>query len=122
MAASLALILDCSFYLLPVPPIGLFTSTLSKNQIVAFILSVFIVFILYYGFDALANSFQQTSYTIQLFGIHEHYKSISRGVIDTKRSRLFFLVLSSSSYSSPNIELPMNRKTKHLAVYSLDYY
>ena len=73
--------------------IGLFTSTLSKNQIVAFILSVFIVFILYYGFDALANSFQQTSYTIQLFGIHEHYKSISRGVIDTRDLIYFFSVI-----------------------------
>ena len=73
--------------------IGLFTSTLSKNQIVAFILSVFIVFILYYGFDVLANSFQQTSYTIQLFGIHEHYKSISRGVIDTRDLIYFFSVI-----------------------------
>ena len=73
--------------------IGLFTSTLSKNQIVAFILSVFIVFILYYGFDALANSFQKTSYTIQLFGIHEHYKSISRGVIDTRDLVYFFSVI-----------------------------
>ena len=73
--------------------IGLFTSTLSKNQIVAFILSVFIVFTLYYGFDALANSFQQTSYTIQLFGIHEHYKSISRGVIDTRDLVYFFSVI-----------------------------
>ena len=73
--------------------IGLFTSTISKNQIVAFILSVFIVFILYYGFDALANSFQQTRYTIQLFGIHEHYKSISRGVIDTRDLVYFFSVI-----------------------------
>ena len=73
--------------------IGLFTSTLSKNQIVAFILSVFIVFILYYGFDTLANSFQGTGYTIQLFGIHEHYKSISRGVIDTRDLVYFFSVI-----------------------------
>ena len=34
--------------------IGLFTSTLSKNQIVAFILGVMITFFLFYGFDAIS--------------------------------------------------------------------
>jgi ABC-2 type transport system permease protein len=34
--------------------IGLFTSTLSTNQIIAFILGVFLTFILFYGFDAIA--------------------------------------------------------------------
>ncbi|MEQ6123225.1 gliding motility-associated ABC transporter permease subunit GldF [Pseudotenacibaculum sp. MALMAid0570] len=70
--------------------IGLFTSTLSKNQIVAFLLSVFIVFFFYYGFDALSNLFVNSGYTIQLFGMNEHFKSISRGVIDT-RDILYFL-------------------------------
>lgn len=64
--------------------IGLFTSTLSKNQIVAFILGVFITFFLFYGFDAIANLFGGNSYTIQKLGINEHFKSISRGVIDTR--------------------------------------
>lgn len=70
--------------------VGLFTSTLSKNQIVAFLLGVFIVFVLYYGFDAAASLFGDSSYTVQLFGINEHFKSISRGVIDT-RDVLYFL-------------------------------
>jgi ABC-2 type transport system permease protein len=70
--------------------IGLFTSTLSKNQIVAFILGVFITFILFYGFDTLANSFTQDGYTLKLLGINEHFKSISRGVIDT-RDIVYFL-------------------------------
>jgi len=72
--------------------IGLFTSTLSKNQIVAFILGVFITFILFYGFDTLANSFTDNNYTIKLLGINEHFKSISRGVIDT-RDIIYFLSL-----------------------------
>ncbi len=63
--------------------VGLFTSTFSKNQIVAFILGVFITFFLFYGFDAIASLFSD-SYTVQLFGINEHFKSISRGVIDTR--------------------------------------
>ena len=70
--------------------IGLFTSTLSKNQIVAFILGVFITFILYYGFDAISNSFGVNAFTIKKIGINEHFKSISRGVIDT-RDIIYFL-------------------------------
>ena len=54
--------------------IGLFTSTLSKNQIVAFILGVFITFLLFYGFDAISNSFANESLTIQQFGMYEHLK------------------------------------------------
>ncbi|MDT7833545.1 gliding motility-associated ABC transporter permease subunit GldF [Flavobacteriaceae bacterium S356] len=70
--------------------VGLFTSTLSKNQIVAFILGVFITFLLFYGFDAMAASFTEDGYTIRLLGINEHFKSISRGVIDT-RDIVYFL-------------------------------
>ena len=80
--------------------IGLFTSTFSKNQIVAFIVGVFITFFLFYGFDAIASLFPNNSYTVQLFGINEHFKSISRGVIDTRdivyfiSVTLFFLLLT----------------------------
>ncbi len=73
--------------------IGLFTSTFSKNQIVAFILGVFITFFLFYGFDAIASLFSN-SYSVQLFGINEHFKSISRGVIDT-RDVLYFISVTS---------------------------
>ena len=70
--------------------VGLFTSTLSKNQIVAFLLGVLIVFSLYYGFDAAASLFGESSYTVQLLGMNEHFKSISRGVIDS-RDVLYYL-------------------------------
>ena len=70
--------------------VGLFTSTLSKNQIVAFILGVLIVFLLYYGFDAMSNLFGSSSYTVKLFGMNEHFKSVSRGVIDT-RDLIYFV-------------------------------
>jgi len=73
--------------------IGLFTSTFSKNQIVAFILGVFITFFFFYGFDAIASLFPSNSYTVQLFGINEHFKSISRGVIDT-RDVIYFASVS----------------------------
>ncbi|QTE22810.1 gliding motility-associated ABC transporter permease subunit GldF [Polaribacter cellanae] len=70
--------------------IGLFTSTLSKNQIVAFILSVLITFLLFYGFDSISNSFGSNSLILKKIGINEHFKSISRGVIDT-RDIIYFL-------------------------------
>ena len=69
--------------------IGLFTSTLSKNQIVAFILGVFITFFLFYGFDVISDSIGN-NLTLKKLGLNEHFKSISRGVIDT-RDILYFL-------------------------------
>ena len=79
--------------------IGLFTSIISKNQIIGFVLAVFITFFLFYGFDAIATLFSD-SYTIQLLGVNEHFTSISRGVIDTQdivyfvSVTLFFLYLT----------------------------
>ena len=70
--------------------IGIFTSTLSKNQLVAFLLGICMVFLFYYGFDAVSSLFGEYSYTIKLFGMNEHYKSISRGVIDS-RDVLYFM-------------------------------
>ena len=70
--------------------IGIFTSTLTKNQVVAFLLGIFVVFLFYYGFDAVSSLFGDYSYTIKLFGMNEHFKSISRGVIDS-RDVLYFM-------------------------------
>ncbi len=71
--------------------VGLFTSTLSNNQIVAFILSVIISFFLFYGFDALASL--ASSEMLRNFGMNEHFKSISRGVIDT-RDIIYFISIT----------------------------
>ena len=75
--------------------IGLFSSSLSKNQIVSFIIAVFISFFLYYGFDALAsfNLLGDLDYTFQKFGMSEHFNSISKGVFDT-RDLVYFVSLS----------------------------
>ncbi|HSQ45569.1 MAG TPA: gliding motility-associated ABC transporter permease subunit GldF [Lutibacter sp.] len=72
--------------------IGIFSSTISKNQIVSFIIAVFISFFLFYGFEALANYnlFGNLDYAIQNFGMSEHFNSISKGVIDT-RDLIYFL-------------------------------
>lgn len=72
--------------------IGLFTSTLSKNQIVAFIIAVFLAFIFFYGFDAIASTLGN-ALSIEKIGINAHYKSISRGVVDS-RDLVYFVSLT----------------------------
>ena len=62
--------------------IGLFTSTFSNNQIVAFIIAILISFFMFYGFEALADL--ELSESLRSFGMYDHFKSIRRGVIDTK--------------------------------------
>ncbi len=72
--------------------IGICCSALTENTIVAFILAAFICYFLYAGFDLLAELPTLTSIGTLLlqFGLHEHYQSISRGVVDT-RDVLYFL-------------------------------
>ena len=69
--------------------IGIFTSTLSENQIVAFILSVFLCFFFYFGFEGIAAFTASFADMVSAIGMDYHYKSISRGVIDT-RDVLYF--------------------------------
>lgn len=74
--------------------IGIFTSSLSKNQIVAFAIAVFLSFFAFSGFDSISRilSFQNFDIFIMSLGINEHYESISRGVLDT-RDLIYFLSL-----------------------------
>jgi ABC-2 type transport system permease protein len=75
---------------------GIFASSLTDNQVVAFILAVLICFVLFMGFDSFAympglKKFDE--FVIRL-GINEHYKSISRGVIDIKDIIYFMSVVA----------------------------
>ncbi|VXC38817.1 Gliding motility-associated ABC transporter permease subunit GldF [Flavobacterium sp. 9AF] len=73
--------------------IGIFTSSLSDNQIIAFIISVFICFIFYFGFDGIAHKFAENSKIIAALGMDYHFRSMSRGVIDT-RDIIYFLSIT----------------------------
>jgi ABC-2 type transport system permease protein len=70
--------------------IGIFTSTLSENQIVAFIIAVFLCFFFYFGFEGMATILPHYQSFISSFGMQDHFKSMSRGVIDT-RDVLYFV-------------------------------
>jgi ABC-2 type transport system permease protein len=71
--------------------IGVFASSLTQNQVVAFVIAVIACFILYIGFESLAMLpvFNNNTFILNL-GINEHYKSISRGVIDS-RDLIYYL-------------------------------
>ncbi|MBA2406398.1 MAG: gliding motility-associated ABC transporter permease subunit GldF [Chitinophagales bacterium] len=74
--------------------IGLFSSSITDNQIVAFILGAFICFVCYLAFDALSGLGLfggKGDYIIQSIGIQHHYESISRGVLDLSRDVIYFL-------------------------------
>lgn len=73
--------------------IGVFTSTLSDNQIVAFISAVFLCFIFYFGFDGLASFAGSFGTQIEKLGMDYHFKSMGRGVIDT-RDVLYFATIA----------------------------
>ena len=89
--------------------IGLFSSSVTSNQIVAFLLSVLLCFLFYMGFDFLSELpifFGSLDYFVQRLGINAHYISISRGVLDTRdliyfvSLALIFLLLTKLVYQS----------------------
>ena len=72
--------------------IGIFSSSLTDNQVVAFILSLIICFFLYLGFDFVYTFILsgKIGLMVQGLGLNAHYSSMSRGVIDT-RDLVYFL-------------------------------
>jgi len=64
--------------------VGIFTSTLSNNQIVAFLLAAFFCFLLYTGFDSLSSFAGSQALLVKQFGILYHYESLGKGLIDTR--------------------------------------
>ena len=71
--------------------IGMFASSLTGNQIVAFILAVLLSFLMFMGFEFLSGIAEsgRIVFMISRLGISYHYNSISRGVIDS-RDILYF--------------------------------
>jgi ABC-2 type transport system permease protein len=74
--------------------IGVFTSSLTDNPIIAFILAVILCFFLYIGFNSVGYLSLKgaTGNFIMNLGIDAHYNSIRRGVVDS-RDLLYFLSL-----------------------------
>lgn len=88
--------------------IGLFSSSLSDNQIVAFIVSVFLCLVFYIGFEGIADYI--SSNFVEELGMNSHYKSMSRGVLDTRdilyflSVTLFFVIITTFNIGTKKID------------------
>ncbi|HEY9117948.1 MAG TPA: gliding motility-associated ABC transporter substrate-binding protein GldG [Roseivirga sp.] len=70
--------------------IGLAASAYTENQIVSFILAVFLCFLLYTGISSIADLFRGTSAIyIEDLSLSFHYDALSRGLIDTRDVTFF---------------------------------
>ncbi len=73
--------------------IGIFSSSVTNSQIVAFLLALFLCFFFFMAFEFLSRLnifYAKADELIELLGINAHYRSISRGVLDT-RDLLYFV-------------------------------
>jgi ABC-2 type transport system permease protein len=76
--------------------IGLFCSSLTSNQIVGFLVSLFACYLLYTGFDAISKIpafYGGLDYYLTMIGLSFHYNSISRGIVDTRDIVYFVSVI-----------------------------
>jgi ABC-2 type transport system permease protein len=76
---------------------GVFTSAVTSNQIVAFLLALLLCFTFYMGFDFMAKLpvfMGKTDYYVEQLGVNAHYISLSKGVIDTRDLIYFFSLIA----------------------------
>ena len=75
--------------------IGIFSSSVSDNQIVSFVLAVVLCAFFYLGFDLIYTFILsgKAGLVVESFGLNVHFSSMSRGVIDT-RDLIYFISIS----------------------------
>ncbi len=81
--------------------IGIFTSAITKNQVVSFILAAVLCYFFYDGLGQIASLFRGTlEYYISYVGLNFHYASLGKGLIDSRNMlylfsfSYFFLILT----------------------------
>ncbi len=75
---------------------GVLSSLITTNQVVSFIIAVFMCFIFYSGFESIAsiNVWGSASLFLEQLGIIYHYRAMSKGLIDTRNLIYFFSVIT----------------------------
>lgn len=75
--------------------IGVFASSLTRNQVIAFALAVLLCFFFWNGFGALSQLFagSATESALSWLSVSTHYQSMGRGVLDT-RDLVYFITLN----------------------------
>jgi len=91
--STLGSYLGLLFFVLAYTAIGIFSSSLSENQIVAFIIAVFLCFFMYYGFEGIGSLLNNSDLFLTSLGMKDHFNSMARGVLDT-RDIIYFLSIS----------------------------
>ncbi|HKR04023.1 MAG TPA: gliding motility-associated ABC transporter permease subunit GldF [Bacteroidia bacterium] len=76
--------------------IGVFASSLTDNQVIAFVIALFFCFICYAGFNSISQFISGGFFgsIIYNLGINAHYTSMSRGVIDTRDVIYFISIIA----------------------------
>ena len=86
--------------------IGIFSSSIVTNQVVAFMLAVSMCFVMYVGFDyasKLPGIFGKIDFYVQQIGINEHYNAVSYGVIDSRDVIYFLSVIGLFLFSTKKV-------------------
>ncbi|MGB5980594.1 MAG: gliding motility-associated ABC transporter permease subunit GldF [Nonlabens sp.] len=91
------------FIALAYTSIGLFSSTITSNQIVSFLVASALSFTLYFGLEAIASIFDGSDFVTSL-GLKYHYESMARGVLDT-RDIIYFLSVAVFFFALSEISL-----------------
>jgi ABC-2 type transport system permease protein len=76
--------------------IGIFSSSITQNQIVSFIVSAFLCYILFAGFESLSllNVWSEQALFIKGLGLLYHYEALSKGLIDSRNLVYFGSVIT----------------------------
>ncbi|MDO6432573.1 gliding motility-associated ABC transporter substrate-binding protein GldG [Flavitalea sp. BT771] len=95
--------------------IGMLCSSWTSNAVVAFIAAAFACFLLYSGFNAVSQLpvfAAGADFYIEMLGIDFHYRSISRGVVDS-RDLIYFLSIILLFLRWTNWNLARKQATSH---------
>ncbi len=86
--------------------IGVFSSSFTENQVTAFVIAVFLSFLMYFGFNAISKTpvLSHIALLIDQIGMMYHYNSMSKGLIDT-RDVVYFLSVTAAMLLLTNLIL-----------------
>jgi ABC-2 type transport system permease protein len=90
--------------------IGIFGSSITDNQLVAFVLAVFFCYFFYSGFASLAgiNVWSEASPILEYLGLDFHYQALGKGLIDF-RDVFYFVSVASAMLFATRLTLSSRR-------------
>lgn len=95
--------------------IGLFSSCISKNQILAFIVALFLNIVFYYGFDLIStfSSVGKVQVFISSLGLHSHYHLMQQGAFELRDILVLLIYITLFFSASISILSIDNRRNKY---------